>query len=198
MIKLTYTWMISWLGRRSTLWTLLVINSLGTLYGYYWYKNQLAVTDWYLLPFVPDSPTASLFFCFVLVAFILGKRWPFVEAFAAVTLVKYGVWATVMIIWTGLLGGELTWEHYMLIFSHIGMAVEALLFIPYFSFRLPHLLLVGIWTLTNDVFDYTLGIFPWLDYRLHPYLSEIYAFTVCLSLISLALFYLLVVRKKQV
>ncbi|MDQ0337635.1 putative membrane protein YpjA [Caldalkalibacillus uzonensis] len=198
-VMLWFKWLTKWLGQRSGLWTLLVINTLGTIYGYYWYKNQLAATEWYLLPFVPDSPTASLFFCFVLVAFLMGRQWRFVEAFAAVTLFKYGVWATVMIVWTGLLGGELTWQHYMLIFSHIGMAVQALLYIPYFSFKLHHLLLVATWTLTNDVLDYTLGIFPWLNYRLHPFLPQIYTFTVCLSLVGLLIFYLSVVcRGKRV
>ncbi|WP_245001207.1 DUF1405 domain-containing protein [Caldalkalibacillus thermarum] len=51
------------------------------------------------------------------VGFILGRKWKLLEAFAAVTLFKYGIWATVMIIWTGLLGGEVNWQHYMLIVS---------------------------------------------------------------------------------
>lgn len=189
-----FNWFIHWLGKRSTLWLLLIVNFFGTLYGYYWYKNQLFSTEWYLWPFVPDSPTASLFFCFVLVAFILGKRWRYFEAFAAVTLVKYGVWATVMLIWTGLLGGELNWMHYMLIFSHLGMAVQALLFIPYFTFKLKHLLVVAIWTLTNDIMDYSLGIFPALNPILHPYLGVISLFTVTLSLLCLMIFFMTVVR----
>lgn len=183
------------LGKRSTLILLFIINFLGTIYGYIWYKNQLAATAWGFWPFVPDSPTASLFFTIVLLGFLLHKKWCTMEAFAAVTLFKYGIWASVMIVWTGVLGGELVWQHYMLLFSHLGMAFQAILFSPYFSFTLKHLLIVAIWTLTNDILDYTLGIFPWLDSLLHPYLASIYLFTVSLSIVSLFIFYLSVVKQ---
>jgi uncharacterized membrane protein YpjA len=187
---------MDWLGHKSTIWLLFVINFLGTIYGYIWYKNQLVDTTWWLWPFVPDSPTASLFFTIVLLAFILRKRWPLIEAFAAVTLFKYGIWASVMIIWTGALGGELYWQHYMLLFSHLGMAVQAVLYSPYLSFNIKHLLIVAIWTLTNDLLDYSIAIFPWLDQRLHPYLSTVYVFTLGLSLVSLLIFFYSVVYKK--
>ncbi|MFP3472625.1 DUF1405 domain-containing protein, partial [Micrococcus sp. SIMBA_144] len=64
--------------------------------GYYWYGWQLADTEPIFLLFVPDSPTASLFFCFVLLAFLFKKNWPLMEGLAAVTLFKYGIWAVVM------------------------------------------------------------------------------------------------------
>lgn len=190
-----YRLFIDWLGQRSTLILLFIINFIGTIYGYIWYKNQLLTTSFYLWPFVPDSPTASLFFTIVLLAFLMHKQWPLLEGFAAITLFKYGIWASVMIIWTGLLGGELVWQHYMLLFSHLGMALQALLYSSYFSFKPAHLLIVAIWTLTNDALDYGLGIFPWLDSLLHPYLKEVCLFTVSLSILSLFIFYLLVARQ---
>ena len=46
---------------------LLICNILGTLYGFIWYGDQLAKTPWYFLPFIPDSPIASLFvYCYYL------------------------------------------------------------------------------------------------------------------------------------
>ncbi len=59
---------------KSILVCLLIINILGTIYGYYWYRYQLEQTPFYFLPFVPDSPTASLFFVFVLLGFLYKKR----------------------------------------------------------------------------------------------------------------------------
>lgn len=189
---------VKWLGKGSTLLLLLFINGVGTIYGYYWYRNQLASTEpWYLLPFVPDSPTASLFFCFVLILFLMNKRSPFIEAFASVTLVKYGLWATIMLIWTGALGGHLNWAHYMLILSHLGMALEAVLYVPYYRFKSIHLAAVALWVFTNDLLDYTVPIFPWLDKVMHPYLSIIFPLTVVLSAASLLLFYVLVVQLKR-
>ena len=53
---------------------LLIINFFGTIYGYYWYKWQLAVTEPIFYIFVPDSPTASLFFVLRLSRWLLGKH----------------------------------------------------------------------------------------------------------------------------
>jgi uncharacterized membrane protein YpjA len=188
---------INWLGMRSTLWLVLFINVFGTIYGYIWYKNQLAETKWWLWPLVPDSPTASLFFCFALISLITLKRWLTIEAFAAITLFKYGIWATLMICWAGLLGGELNWQHYMLIFSHLGMAVQALLYSTYFTFKFKHLGIVALWMITNDVLDYTLGIYPWLDSRLENYLSSVYFITISLSLVTITIFYFVIVRRQR-
>lgn len=58
------------LSNRKTLFLLLLINFLGTIYGYLWYGNQLAITPNKYKIFVPDSPTASLFFVVVLIAFL--------------------------------------------------------------------------------------------------------------------------------
>lgn len=55
------------------LWLLLIINTFGTIYGYIWYQYQLIETPPIFIPFVPDSPTASLFFVFVLIAFLQKK-----------------------------------------------------------------------------------------------------------------------------
>ncbi|MGB8001687.1 MAG: DUF1405 domain-containing protein, partial [Anaerobacillus sp.] len=110
------------------LWLLLLINVPGTIYGYYWYGWQLEDTKPIFLLFVPDSPTASLFFCFVLVAFLLGKNWPIMESLAAVTLFKYGIWAVVMNMMVMVVTGQLSPIVLMLIFSHLGMAIQGLLY----------------------------------------------------------------------
>ncbi|MDO5660817.1 MAG: DUF1405 domain-containing protein, partial [Staphylococcus xylosus] len=83
------------LYHKGILYFLLLCNLLGTIYGYIWYGEQLSITETQFKIFVPDSPTASLFLCFVLVTFILGKNIPVFEALAFVSLIKYGVWAVI-------------------------------------------------------------------------------------------------------
>ncbi|WP_411909099.1 DUF1405 domain-containing protein [Bacillus sp. RAR_GA_16] len=173
---------------------LLLINVLGTIYGYYWYGWQLADTKPIFLLFVPDSPTASLFFCFVLLAFLFGKNWPLMEGLAAVTLFKYGIWAVVM---NGLVmveTGQLSGVAIMLILSHLGMAIEGLLFTPFYAIKPWHLVAVAIWTLHNDVIDYVFGQMPRYSI-LSEYTSLIGYFTFWLSLLSLSIVYFLTVRK---
>lgn len=183
------------LGQRSVLYVLLVINSLGTVYGYWWYKEQLAITPPQFFIFVPDSPTASLFFVLVLVAFLLRKNWPLLEAFAAVTLIKYGVWAVVMNIAAGIAGATLTWENYMLIASHLAMSIQAILYAPYYRIRVWHLIIVSIWTIHNDFVDYVYLMHPWVSRSLHDYISHIGYFTFWLSIASIFLVYFYAIQK---
>lgn len=107
---------------------LLIINLFGTIYGYLWYGNQLSNTPIYFLPFVPDSPTASLFFTIFLFFILKGKNIPLIEALAFTTLVKYGLWAVVMNMLTLLVNGSLSWQSYMLI-----APMEQWLFKPSFT-----------------------------------------------------------------
>lgn len=185
------------LGQKWMLLILLMVNVFGTIYGYYWYKDQLAITPTHFLIFVPDSPTASLFFVFVLLMLLVRKNWPLMEAFAAVTLIKYGVWAVAMNIAAGFAGATLTWENYMLIGSHLGMAVQALLFAPYFRIKAWHLVVVSIWTLHNDVIDYVFLMHPWVSRTLTDNIPQIGYFTFWLSIASIWLVYHFAVRKNR-
>ena len=186
-----FTYFMTLVGQRWFIAVLLIINIIGTVYGYIWYDAQLQQTPWYFIPFVPDSPTASLFFCIVLAAFLFGKNIPIVEALAAVTLLKYGVWATVMILWAGAAGSIITLVDFMLIFSHLGMAVQGLLYAPFYRIKPWHLILVAIWTLHNDVIDYVYGMHPWVKASIEPQIQEIAYFTFWLSVFSLLTVYFL-------
>lgn len=184
------------LSNRSFLIILLFINILGTAYGYYWYRWQLVETPAIFLPFVPDSPTASLFFVFVLIAFLLGKNWPLFEALAIVTLVKYGVWAVVMNLLVFKVSGTLDPIAMMLIVSHFAMAVQGVLYAPFYRIKWWHLIVVAIWTLHNDVVDYVFFMLP-RYHMLDQYVPQIGYFTFWLSVASLALTYYVCVRKNR-
>ncbi|MGO4886386.1 DUF1405 domain-containing protein [Anaerobacillus sp. MEB173] len=197
MLYWVIVWLKEWLRKKENIRLLFIINLVGTIYGYIWYLPQFVQTTKWLWPFVPDSPTASFFFTITLLSFLFGRRWPIIEALGAVALFKYGVWAVVMIVLTDAAGGSLNWTSYMLIISHLGMAAQAVLFSNVFSFNVKHLAIVTVWTIANDALDYSLGIFPLLYQGLHPYLGYICTFTVSLSLLSILLFYFLVVRGKR-
>lgn len=165
---------------------LFIINFLGTIYGYIWYESQLKVTPAIFIPFVPDSPTASLFFSLVLIAFLLRKNWPYLEALALITLVKYGVWAVVMNILAWKVTGNISWQAYMLIFSHSAMAFEGIVYANFYKMKRRHVLFAAIWSLHNDVIDYV-----FLQYPKYPgleiYVKEIGYFTFWLSILSVGI-----------
>lgn len=169
------------LGKKWFIWVLFIINVFGTIYGYLWYGPQLSETPGRFLLFVPDSPTASLFFVLVLAAFLLNRNWPLMEALALVTLLKYGIWAVVMNILTLYVTGYLHWTGYMLIASHGAMALQGLLYTPYYRIKLWHLAVASVWTLHNDVIDYVFFMMPRYG-PLLEYMPQIGYFTFWLSI----------------
>lgn len=181
---------------RGVMWLLFIVNFLGTIYGYIWYGNQLEFTannyPAWLLPFVPDSPTASLFFTIALLLLLYPPKGvkgtlvrELIEALAVVTSVKYGIWAVSIIFAGGYQGDAISWKDWMLVVSHTGMAVEALIYARFFSFRrmLP---LALFWAFANDMVDYSEGVFPWLPDVLEDNVTEVQYFTIGLTFFSTA------------
>src|SRR5690625_1729425 len=169
---------------------LFVINLLGTIYGYIWYESQLKITPLIFLPFVPDSPTASLFFTIFLLFFLFNRSVPYIEALAVTSLFKYGIWAVVMNVFTLYVEGELVWQGYMLIVSHAAMAIQGLLYIPQYKIELKHLTVAGIVILHNDIIDYVFGMMP-IYASLNKYTQQIGYFTFWLSICTILLTYFL-------
>lgn len=196
-MNLRFFWSKSFLLSRSFLWVLFTVNFFGTIYGYIWYDYQIRMTiqekPLWMLPFVPDSPTSSLFFTLALLFLLFppsaasrvtNAARAIIEGLAVVCSVKYGIWAVAMIWWGAAQGDVLHWTHYMLIASHLGMAAEALLYYRFMKAG-PAALALGLgWMLLNDTMDYTFGIFPSLPNELQDDLVRIKWFTVGLSFAS--------------
>lgn len=172
------------LANRPFLRVLLLINIFGTIYGYIWYGGQLAETPDMFLIFVPDSPTASLFFVFVLLAFLLQTNWGLMEALAMMTLFKYGLWAVVMNLLTLITTGDLSWQGYMLMASHLGMAIQGLLYAPFYRIKPWQFVVAAVWSVHNDIIDYVFEMMPRYG-DLMQYMDSIGYFTFWLSLVSI-------------
>src|SRR5690625_3776317 len=191
MIMLNYM-----LQNKGFLLILFLINLFGTIYGFMWYESQLSITPPIFLPFVPDSPTASLFFTIFLLFFLLGKNTPYIEALALTSLFKYGIWAVVMNIFTLVIDGTLDWQGYMLIASHGAMAVQGLLYAPYYAIKLRHLVMASIWFLHNDIIDYIFGMMS-IYLSLETYINEISYFTLWLSILTILVAYKFTIPKNN-
>lgn len=175
---------------------LFIINLFGTIYGYMWYGGQLSITPDIFLLFVPDSPTASLFFTIFLLFFLFDKHVPYIEALAITTLFKYGIWAVVMNLLTLIIEGSLSWQGYMLMASHAGMAIQGLLYAPFYKIKLGHIAIAAIWVLHDVVIDYVFGMMPTYSV-LSNYMEQIGYFTFWLSILSIVIAYFLTVRNKS-
>lgn len=183
------------LQHRSFLILLFVINFLGTIYGYIWYESQLIRTEPQFLIFVPDSPTASLFFSIAVLGWILRRHFKLIEALALITLVKYGIWAVVMNLLTLAESGSIGWAGWMLVASHGLMAVQAILYLGKYRYGLVHIVIAAIWTLHNDVIDYIYGQMP--TYRvINQYASHVGYFTFWLSIACISIAYVAYTKRE--
>ncbi len=184
------------LKQRWVLLTLLIVNFLGTIYGYYWYFQQLKETPVKFMAFVPDSPTASLFLCIVLLGYLFGKNWGLFEALAGMSLFKYGVWAVGMNAFSGYFGYHLNVISYMLIFSHGCMAIEGVLFARFYKFKFWHFGIAALWIVHNDIIDYVFNMAPWYPYLAANFQLIGYA-TFWLSVVTIVLMYVLRYKKER-
>lgn len=142
--------------------TLIIINFLGSIYGYYWYRHQLASTPVFLWFFIPDSPLSTTLTAVALFLILIDKRNSLFEWIAFTAVIKYGLWAVVIISHFGLTGGVIQPEIWMLWFSHLGMAVEGIIFLRQVKAARRETVTGLHWMLFNDLLDYGLGIYPYL------------------------------------
>lgn len=97
---------------------------------------------------------------------------------------------------TLLIEGSLGWIGYMLMVSHGAMAVQGLLYTPFYAIKTRHIVVAAIWTLHNDVIDYLFEQMPVYS-SVTTYMDEIGYFTFWLSIISIAIAYILTIKLKQ-
>ncbi|BAD41536.1 DUF1405 domain-containing protein [Symbiobacterium thermophilum] len=167
-------------------WALLVINFLGSLYGFYWYWPQLSQTPparWFI---VPDSPGATFLFAIWLGLLLAGVDWrsPGMQLLGAVAFVsnmKYGLWTATVLPQAGMkYGWEFDFVHLSL--SHLGMWVQGFLFARHYRPGPAAAAVALAWMVVQDTVDYRL----WMTHPTLPYQAE-FAFArgaaVALSLI---------------
>lgn len=184
------------LKSKSFLWIMLIVNIIGTLYGYYWYKNQLMDAPIEFVPFIPDSPTACLFFVITLIYFIRGKNNGLFESLAVVSLFKYGIWAIGMNIFFLVYNGYLPWTGYMLMVSHFSMAIQGLIYAPFYRIKLWHIVFTALFTIHNEIIDYVFQMMPTYG-NLNAYYQTIGYITFWLSIISIGILCFIYKRNKN-
>lgn len=142
--------------------TLVVINFLGSVYGYYWYYGQLLATPWFWWPFTPDSPLATTLFALALLLALWRRESGLLRLTAAVAVIKYGLWAMVIIADYWRSGAAVAPVEAGLWLSHLGMLVEGCLFLRHWPAAPWQFGLVALWLVLNDIVDYGLGLHPYL------------------------------------
>lgn len=169
---------------------LIIINLLGTLLGFFYYKEQIFASSPLYWLFIPDCPIYTLLFALSSLFALYSFRPCLFNYITSVGLLKYGFWTVFVILFyhSTFLTGEHALFYTILLFLHIGMGVEGLLIIPK-KIKKEFLILTISWFLLNDFFDYGIGTYP---STLPPYGIEVVAGITFLSSIffSFAVYYL--------
>lgn len=151
--------------RRRFLIFLIVVNLLGSVYGFYWYSGQLQETPVYLWLFTFDSPLSATLFALALLGILLGIDSKLLQLIAYTGVIKFGIWAAVVILDFWLVGGGTpTVIVAMLLLSHLGMALEGVIFIRHLYVPNWTIAALAVWFAIGDYLDYVVGIHPWLYY----------------------------------
>lgn len=141
---------------------LTAVNLGGFLYGVGWYRGQLAALPLWAWPVTADCPVSALLFAGVTACLTLGRRCEPLEGIACVAALKYGLWTVVVLGQSWLAGAAIDVDGFNLMWTHVGMAGEALLFGAVRPPRLPWVWLGAAWVVFNSLLDYGLGLHPTL------------------------------------
>ncbi|HTY90961.1 MAG TPA: DUF1405 domain-containing protein [Methanocella sp.] len=159
-------------GDKRLLALIILINVIGSAFGFYYYWDQLMMTPWYYWLFVPDCPLYTFFMIFALLFIAMGKPNDTFNVITAVGLAMYGAWTMFVLIYFGevYFAPENALMSSALWISHCGMALESIFLLPYikkagiFSW-----MTACAWFLLQDFMDYfVLFTYNGGVMRLHP------------------------------
>lgn len=143
-------------------WLVILICLGGTLYGFYWYKYQLAQTPYIFWIFTPDCPEAVFFF--LIWVGLRAAKWrnETFKVIAVTALIKFGIW-TVSVIGLFWIDRHIYyWENVMLFASHVGMLVLGIVFAARLKITGRGFLITAGWMILSDFVDYYFKVYPWL------------------------------------
>lgn len=171
---------------------IIAANLLGTLFGFYYYLPQFTETNPLLWIFVADSPLATLFIAVSLLGKYYNMNNGLVDVLAFIGNIKYGLWTVFVLLfyfetfWTG----NTAPMYFFLLFSHLGMFLQAFLIPEYSDFSFKAFIAGGSWFLVNDLLDYGLDIHTYVyTGHSHPFSPVMFA-AVSLTSLGVILTYL--------
>lgn len=171
----------------------ILANLFGTAFGFYWYRDLLMSQKIHLWPLIPDSPIATLAISVSLILFLLDNRNEFLDTFAFVSNVKYGVWTVFvqLYMFEMMLGSSTLGLYIFITFSHLMMFLQAFIILRYAELSLKPVLGVLTWFLLNDFVDYSLGVHASLPVEV-PFVGVVSGVAVFLTIFSVCICVLLI------
>jgi uncharacterized membrane protein YpjA len=137
-------------------WAVVAVNLAGTAFGFWFYRHQFAETPPVMLPFVPDSPGATLLIALALALWALGRPSEYVAVLAFFGNLILGLWTPfVLVVFSDASVAQSGLAmHTFMIVSHLGMVLQALVLHRIAAFRLRAIAVATAWYTLNLTVDY--------------------------------------------
>jgi len=141
---------------------LILANTIGFIFGIYYYWYQLIETPFYLWIFVIDSPLPVLLYAIVCFLICFNKNLPRVLVYLTIVgLIKYGIWTILAVILNFNYFFKINPILYSVIaITHFGMILEGLSLIPRLHIKIKDFFMILSFFILNDFFDYFFGTLP--------------------------------------
>ncbi len=133
-----------------------VINLLGTAFGFWYYRYQFSYEPLVAWPIVPDSPVATLFVALALWAWWRGTPNDYLTALAFFGNWKLGLWTPFVLVYfsDAFVAVNPLPLYLFLVFSHLAMVVQAFVLHRISDFPVRAVALAVAWYGFNDLVDY--------------------------------------------
>lgn len=136
---------------------------IGTLFGFYYYQGQFAISPAYLWFFIPDSPFFTFMYVIILLLYSFGMRSNAFDIFTFIGLNKVGIWTIFVLL--------LNFDHYfspgtrnfrfVILLLHIGMMLVAMTLLKEMTKPgMREYSLILAFFIISDLFDYGVGTHP--------------------------------------
>lgn len=170
------------LESRPMIFSLIIINFLGFVFGVYYYMPQLDETPTHLWLLVIDCPLYVLLFSVILLFRLLKDSLPEILKFiTCVGLFKYGLWTMlVLLLYYGFFFSVDPILSSFLFVSHLFMAIESFLVLRLFHPTVYSTIAVIFFFVLNDVSDYFFGTLPQIP---ETYVQQLFFVSVAVSLL---------------
>lgn len=152
------------LERREIVLAVIAVNLAGTVFGFYYYLDQLsAARPWFWI-FVADSPVATLLMASSLITRLKDYSSAVLDGLAFLGNFKYGLWTSFILVFyfETFYTTNSTAMYAFLLSSHLLMAAQAFLVVDYAEIPVAGLAAAGSWFLLNDFLDYFLDMHTWI------------------------------------
>ena len=140
-------------------WPIVLINLVGTAFGFWYYRFQLSATPIVMWPWVPDSPLATLFMAMSLALWRLGRPNEVINLLAFYGNIKLGLWTpfTLLVFRSDFAYLDPAMYHFLL-WSHLLMVAQAFLIHRYSSFPVWAIVVALSWYTLDLVVDFFIPI----------------------------------------